>query len=109
MIWGSGIRNLQESDVNDIMDEIISSRDSLYANYRNLLAEKQYKLLKSIGTEGNVVKPLSGDFIKKYNLGTASTVASSLNTLIEKDLIYKEKHEYRLYDVFQSKWFQRVF
>ncbi len=106
MIWGAGNKNIGENEITEIQNEIISSRDSLYSNYRNLLTDKQYKVLRAIAIENKVKKPNSGEFIKKYDLGSSSTVNSALKTLIDKELIYHESGIYKLYDVYQSKWFQ---
>jgi len=107
MIWGAGIDKIEIDDIKEIQKEIISSKDSLYSNYRNLLTDKQYRLLRAIAMEKEVLKPNSAAFIKSYDLGSASTVNSALNILNEKELIYQESGTYKLYDVFQSKWFQQ--
>lgn len=108
MIWGTGIKNIDNEDIREVKSEIILSRDSLYSNYRNLLTDKQYRLLRAIAVEKEVKKPNAGDFIKKYDLGSASTVSSALKTLMEKELIYRESASFKLYDVFHSKWFQQT-
>jgi len=107
MLWGAGIKDIVSKDIEAIQREIIMSRDSLYSNYRNLLTDKQYRLLKAIAIEEEVSTPNAGDFIGKYELVSASTVNSALKTLIGKELVYNESGLYKLYDVFQKKWFQQ--
>lgn len=107
MVWGTGINSINDETVAEVQNEIIASRDSLYCNYRNLLTDKQYSLLRAIAIEDGVSKPNAGEFIKKYDLGTASTVNSALKTLVAKELVYHESGLYKLYDVFQKKWFQQ--
>lgn len=107
VIWGSGIKAVNETILRDIQNEIIESRSALYAGYRSLLTDKQFNLLKAIGKEGAVEKPNSNHFIQANDLGSTSTVNSALKALFEKELIYDEKGHVKCYDVFQSKWFQQ--
>ncbi len=106
MLWGSGQKKINQELIQGVKSDIISSRSALYSNYQLLLGEKQYKLLKAIGLNGGVEKPNSGEFLSKYQLGAASTVNSALNVLIEKELIYKENQQYKVYDVFLMRWFR---
>jgi len=48
-------------------------------------------------------KPLSKEFINKYNLGTASNNSTALKSLISKEMIYQENKIYQVYDVFMVK------
>ena len=106
VIWGSGEKIIDESTIKEIKTDIIDSRSALYTGYRSLLTEKQFNVLKAIGSEGEVAKPNSHHFIEKYSLGSVSTVNSAIKALLEKELIYAEKNKIKCYDVFQAKWFQ---
>lgn len=106
-IWGSGLDQIDAKAIAEIEESILTSRDALYLNYRNLLTDNQYQLLKALASEGKVAHPNSMGFIKSHNLGSASTVNSALKTLIEKELIYHESGHYQLYDVFQAQWFRK--
>lgn len=105
-IWGSGIEKIERNDIMEIQHEILSSRTALYTNYRNLLTEKQYQLLRAIALDMEVKHPNSIEFIRKYGLGSISTINSALKVLVEKELVYYEKEHYKVYDVFQSQWFR---
>ncbi|MBW6460092.1 MAG: hypothetical protein K0B08_05915 [Bacteroidales bacterium] len=106
-IWGHGIEKIDNGIITSVQQEIITSRDALYSNYRNLLTDAQYQLLKAIALEKQVKHPNSSGFIQKYGLGSASTVNSAIKTLIDKELVCEENGLYKLYDVFQSKWFRQ--
>lgn len=106
-IWGSGLIRIDSKSISEIQESVLSSRDVLYLNYRNLLTENQYQLLKAIAIEGKVEHPNAMEFIRSHNLGSASTISSALKTLIEKELIYYESGYYKLYDVFQAQWFRK--
>lgn len=106
MLWGSGQKEIDQDLIHTVQNEIIHSRDALYANYSRLLGERQYQLIKAIALNNGVQKPTAGAFLKKYQLGVASTINSALTALLEKELIYKENDMYKVYDVFLAKWFQ---
>jgi uncharacterized protein len=106
-IWGSGIMKIEGNDIVTIQEEIILSRDALYTNYRNLLTENQYQLLRAIALEKEVRHPNSAGFIQAHKLGSISTNNSALKILEEKELVYSENDHYKLYDVFQSQWFRQ--
>ena len=47
---------------------------------------------------------LSGSFIAKHKLKAASSVKSSLKTLIERELVYETDNGYIIYDRFMGEW-----
>jgi hypothetical protein len=53
-----------------------------------------------------IEKPPSEAFIKKYNLVSPSSVASSLSALAEKELIVELEGRWLVYDVFFSRWLE---
>lgn len=106
MLWGSGQKEIDMELMLNTQKEIINSRTALYANYQLLLSEKQYKLLKAIALNNGIEKPNAGEFLTKYHLGAASTVNSAISVLMNKELIFREKNIYKVYDVFLRRWFQ---
>jgi len=105
-LWGHGIEKIDSGTVLEVQQEILASRDAMYSNYRKLLTEAQYQLLKAIALEKQVKHPNSSGFLQKYGLGSASTINSAIRTLADKELVYEEKGMYKLYDIFQSQWFR---
>ena len=49
-------------------------------------------------------KIMSGSFIAKHKLKAASSVSSSLKTLIERELVYETDNGYIIYDRFMGEW-----
>jgi Fe2+ or Zn2+ uptake regulation protein len=52
-----------------------------------------------------------GNFIQKHHLGGPSTVKKTLNSLLEKELVYSSYSEegksyYAVYNVFLSRWLE---
>lgn len=54
---------------------------------------------------------MSGDFLRKYEIGTASNVQRSLDALLQKEMVFREEDEIgsyiRVYDYLLARWFQR--
>ena len=50
------------------------------------------------------VNAMSGSFVKKHGLSSASSVQSALKGLMEKDLITRTEKGYRVYDFFFAEW-----
>jgi len=80
-----------------------------YYQFRSILTSSQWKVLTAIANENILRQPNSNEIRTKYNLGAASTTASALESLVEKDMVYTKydqdgKISYQVYDVFLSRW-----
>ena len=106
-LYAENIRKISDETLHKVLFELLKEREPVYYNYRNLLTDQQFTLLKAIAKEGNVVQPTSSDFMSKYNLSAASTVQTALQALIDKELIYEEQAKYAINDVFLSRWLER--
>ena len=103
-LFESGIKSITKENVDKTLLNILYENEGYYFTYRNLLTTQQFLLLKAIGKEDGVSQPSSKEFIRKYGLGTTSTVTSAIKSLLSKDLIFKEDDNYVVYDVFFSLW-----
>lgn len=97
---------ITEEIVNEKLSTILLENENYYYGFRNLLTKQQYSILKAIAKEEGVKQPSAQSFIRKYNLGTTSTINSAIKSLIKKDLIFMENEKYQVYDVFFSLWFK---
>jgi AAA+ ATPase superfamily predicted ATPase len=97
-------KNIDLKILKDIIYQIISSNEPMYANYRNLLPDHQFRLLKALAVEGTVLKPTAGSFIQQHNLTSASSVSASLKALSDKEMIVRSASGWQVYDVFFSRW-----
>ena len=86
------------------LEEILKENEPVYFNYKNLLTDSQWKLVNAVANEGSVKEPLSGVFIKKYNLKSSSSVQRTLDSLLKKETLLFYKNVYIVYDVFFSLW-----
>ena len=107
-IFATQITKITHELVVEIAQQILVEREYIYYNYKNLLTNNQFALMKAIAKEWKVERPNSGEFIKKYNLIQASSVNVSLKSLINKDMIYEDGNGYQVYDLFFSKWLARL-
>ncbi|MCX6233481.1 MAG: ATP-binding protein [Bacteroidetes bacterium] len=104
MIYGNDIGSISSELLRDILQSILKEKEAVFFNYRNLLTESQYKLLKAIAKEDGVEKPYASGFISAYKLGAASAVNTALTALLNKEMIFKDQEKYQVYDLFLSRW-----
>jgi hypothetical protein len=109
-LFYKGLKKIELSDVHEAAWQILKQHESVFFQYRNLLTEGQWRLLKAIGKEEMVFRPTSQDFINKHQLGSPSVVSRSLEALLQKEMIYFvsscEKPYYQVYDKFLLRWMQ---
>ncbi|MDR3287568.1 MAG: ATP-binding protein [Prevotellaceae bacterium] len=91
-----------------VSDEIIKEYEATYQTYCKLITEKQLRLLKAIASENIITQPTSNFFIEKYKLGAASSIKTALTSLLEKELIFENNGNYRVYDCFFSIWLSKI-
>ena len=96
LLWMNGCPSKQ--DVIACWRNIVLENKSVVERELSFLAINQRKLMIIIAQLGVVSEPLSKDFSMGNALSTSS-IAASLNVLIEKDYVYKNnKSEYMLVD-----------
>jgi len=88
----------------EVLTEVLAENEVTYQTYCKLITIKQLALLKAVAAETSVSEPTASAFISKYNLGAASTVSSSLKSLIDKELLFENNGFFLVYDRFFSLW-----
>lgn len=68
--------------------------------------EKQVCNLILIALQDGVTKPTSGEFIRKNDLTSPSSVSTSLKALAEKEMIVYDLNRWNVYDVLFSRWLE---
>jgi hypothetical protein len=91
---------------------ILKEQEFVFFGYREMLTKPQWKLLKAIALSDRVYHPTSSEFMARHFLGSSATVLRSLQSLLRKELIYKENDEdgnlyYGVYDVLFKRWISR--
>jgi hypothetical protein len=103
-LFSKNLKIISEKDVKTTFYEIIEENKYYYENYRNVLTDYQWKLLKAIASEDEITEINAGGFISKYNLGSASSVNTAVKSLIKKEIIIKENQKYKIDDLLLSNW-----
>jgi uncharacterized protein len=93
------------------LNGILKENEGVYFQYRNLLTQAQWNLLKAIAIEEKVQQPYAQKFIYTHRLGTPANVKRGLESLLEKEMVYfNAVHEipfYEVYDKFLMHWLKR--
>ncbi|NSW95905.1 MAG: ATP-binding protein [Bacteroidales bacterium] len=105
-LYGKGGKKTGEKEVKSLFHQILTDFEPQFVNYRNLLPPHQFRLLQAIGVEDGVLQPTSGDFIRKHDLTSPSSVMTSLKALTEKEMIVFDKGKWQVHDVFLSRWLE---
>lgn len=100
--WHKDVKD--NDDIRKAIVEQVSSSNTYFESVINLIADKQYEVLKAIAKEGIVKEPTNGKFIHKYQLKSASSVTSAIKALVEKELVYRTEKGYIVYDRFFGLW-----
>ena len=79
-----------------------------YQMLTSFLTDNQLSLMKAIAHAEIVDQPLGNDFLKRFDLPSASSVKSALSVLVDKDLVYQTPNGYIIYDRFLGLWLKRI-
>jgi AAA+ ATPase superfamily predicted ATPase len=96
--------------VHQVCMQLLAEHENLFFQYRNLLTPIQWNLLKAIAREGRVYHPNAKAFLEKHKLGIPANVQRAIESLLNKEMIYKENDKagtfYCVYDLFLSRWLE---
>jgi len=106
-LFAMAYKKFRDTEFRICIDAILREKEGVFYTYRNLLTTAQFALLKSIAKEKELARPNSKEFLQKYNF-TASSVNRTLKALIDKEMVYQENTKYKVYDVFLSKWLEKL-
>lgn len=107
-LYATGEKNITTSLIEEIKEVVLNEREYIFYNYRSLLTESQFEILKAIAKEGAVAQPTSKDFMQRHGFVQSSSILRALKALVDKEMVYEEEGAYKVYDVFLSKWLERL-
>ncbi len=107
-LYATGEKKITPVLIEKVKSLMLEEREYVFYNYRNLLTDSQFELLKAIAKEGSVDKPNSQQFMKKHGFVQPSSLNRALKALLDKEMIYEEDAFYKVYDVFFSKWLSKI-
>ena len=113
-IYNNSGKNITSATWREEALRILKELEYVFFGYREMLTKQQWILLKAIALMGEVYSLTSKDFIQKYRLGSPSTVNRSINSLLKKEVIYREYNNdgklfYSVYDVLFQRWIQNQY
>ena len=85
--------NIYEFEI--LYKDYILEKSVFYRELPDRLTKQQFAAVKSFAKQGKVTSPTSASF-----MGKTSSMQRALNSLLEKQIVIKDKDAYRLYDVF---------
>lgn len=85
---------------------IIDENSSVYSDLLYQLTGRQKELLMAINREKKATAITSGKFVKKYALQSPSTVQTAIKSLVDRQIVTKDKGVYEVYDKFFSMWLE---
>ena len=100
--------DIDESKVICGIEEIVTESAYAYENLMKAYPAGSVRLLKAIACEGCVKEITSGKFIATYQLRAASSVKTSINKLVDNELVYPTDKGYIIYDRFMNEWLKRL-
>ena len=104
-LFGSG-KEVKDESLNELIEEILEEESPVFSNYFHLLPKMQWKVLKAIAKERKVENPLSKGFLKKHDLGAASSVNTAIKALEEKEMLAWEEGQFFVHDLIFSRWLE---
>lgn len=103
-LYQLGQKEISHQHILEALNYILEESTPSYQMYLNLITAKQRALLRAIAEEGSIREICGKDFISRHNLGVPSSIKSSLQLLIDKELVYADNGAYSVYDRFFSLW-----
>jgi len=106
LLFEYDVKTISTDLVHQTFYQVLMNFEPLFVSYRDLIPGHQFRLLQAIASENGITQPTSGSFINKHNLTSASSVATSLKALSEKEMIIYTGGSWLVYDVFFSRWLE---
>ncbi|MFH1562468.1 MAG: ATP-binding protein [Nitrospirota bacterium] len=94
---------IEEKDVDLALLGLLKRETTLFATIWDTISLKQKQVLIGLSQQEGI-EVFSADFLRRYNLGAASSVQKALKGLMEKELIEKENSRYIISDIFFKRW-----
>lgn len=98
----------KQEQLGNALSAVVESKSAYYESLMQFLTVNQFSLLRAIAKEERVAQPMGKKFVGKYRLPSGSSILAALKVLEEKELIYKQKDGYIVYDRFLNFWLKRL-
>lgn len=101
-LYEAGIPQIGITDVNRLLQEIVSENEATFQTLLRLITPTQGRLLNAVAEEQEVAEINGKSFLTQHKLGAASTVNAAAKSLVEKELLLESQGRYSVYDRFFS-------
>lgn len=107
-IWqkDAGFQSVADTEV--AVSSLVDNRHLVFFDLLRSQSESQRAVLRAVAADRVVSSPTGKDFLSRHSLGAASTVASVIDALIEKELLYRTEKGVVVYDRLFAEWLRRV-
>ena len=105
--YASGADITQASDLEIAVASRVQACEYDQQQLLEVLPDGARRLLRGVARDRIVREPQSGDFIARHSLRAASSVRTSLQMLLDKQLIYRDERGYMVYDRLLGEYLAR--
>jgi AAA+ ATPase superfamily predicted ATPase len=95
---------VREEDIPRALDLLISREATAYMNTWDLLTLRQRQALVSLAESKSGESPSRHESLQRFGMSQPAVMMRALNSLLEKDLVDKERGTYQIIDVFFKRW-----
>jgi AAA+ ATPase superfamily predicted ATPase len=100
-------REVTEKMLQKAVQVLLERENYAYTTLWESLTTPQQRFLRGLASESGM-KVFGGDFVRRYELGSASNVQRVVNTLLGKDIIDRDNGSFLITDRFLRLWIQAV-
>ncbi len=106
--YASGEDITSAKQLDEAVRERVLSNEYDQQRLLEILPAGARRLLKAVAAEGVVKAPQSSEFISKHGLRAASSVKTSLDMLLDKELLYRADDGYVVYDKILAEYLRTM-
>ncbi len=106
-IWQKGAGFKTRRDTDEAVKSLVDNRNLVFFDLFRSQSEASRALLRAVAAENVVSAPTGKAFLSGHSLGAASTVASAIENLVGRELLYKSENGYMVYDRLFGIWLKR--
>lgn len=100
-------RKIKAEDIPKAVEFLLKRESTAYMNSWDLLTQRQRQALIVLSETGPGESPLRAEALTKFGISQPSVMIRALSSLVDKDLVDKEKGYYEIIDVFFKQWIRR--
>jgi len=103
-IWLNSSEEVKDFDIENALEEILLSQNELFYSWYDFCSPHQRAVLNALVKTNEI---FSQDARLLYNLGSTSSVQTSLRALMKNGLVSKDNGKYHIVDPFFQIWLKR--